>query len=246
MGDKAIALFESWFGSISVESLTAPIYDLIAKIPPEVIAVYNNYKTVIILASICLLALFAFEGYKLFRMAIYAGSAFGFAYVGYMYLAPALHASVAEYIPNIINFNAIVALLCAVIAIFLTRFAYNFMIMLIGGASGYLLGSMVVYTILVHYFNTLDFLRADYVKHIVGGIFAAIFGILFILLFKHVFMVMTSFGCLIDAALLLQTLLVPNADWNIKICFVIVAVAIAIFALVRQYKEEEKASEILI
>ena len=63
---------------------------------------------------------------------------------------------------------------------------------------------------------------------------------------EHVFMVMTSFGCLIDAALLLQTLLVPNADWNIKICFVIVAVAIAIFALVRQYKEEEKASEILI
>lgn len=246
MGDKAIALLESAKNLISVESLTAPIDHLLAMIPADVVAIYNNYKTVILLAAICILALFAFEGYKLFKMLIYAGSAFGFAYVGYMYIAPLLAQHVGSYVPEIIDFNILVAVLCGVIAIFLTRFAYNFMIMVLGSAAGYFLGSMLIYEILVDYFNTLDFLKAGYVKHIIGGVFAAILGILFILLFKHVFMILTSFGGLIDAALILQTLLVPNADWNVKICFILVGIAIAIFAVVRQYKEEEKAMEIIM
>ena len=148
-------------------------------------------------------------------------------------------------VPSIIDFSALVAVICAVIAIFLTRFAYDFMIAILGGAAGYFLGSMLIYNILVGYFDTLNFLKSPYVSYIVGGIFAAIFGILFITLFKHVFMILTSFGCMIDAALLLQVLLVPNADWNVKICFILVGVAVAIFAIVRQYKEEEKAMEIV-
>ena len=246
MEEKAMALLESAKNLISIETLTAPIYDLIAMIPPEVMAIYNNYKTVVLMAAICLLALFAFEGYKLFKLVVYAGGAFGFAYVGYNFLAPLLAGSVGGMVPDIINFNALVAILCAAVSIFLTRFAYNFMIALLGGGAGYLLGSMFIYKILIGYFNTLDFLKAEYVKHIIGGVFAAIFGILFILLFKHVFMILTSFGGLIDAALMLQMLLVPEADWNVKICFILVGVAIAIFAVVRQYKEEEKANEILV
>lgn len=246
MEEKAMALLESAKNLISIETLTAPLYDLIAMIPPEVIAVYNNYKPVVLMAAICLLVLFAFEGYKLFRLVVYAGGAFGFAYIGYNFIAPLLIPSLEGMVPDIININALVAVLCAVVAIFLTRFAYNFVIMLLGGGAGYLLGSMVVYKILVGYFDTLDFLKAGYVKHIVGGIFAAIFGILFILLFKHVFMILTSFGCLIDAALMLQMLLVPNADWTVKICFILVGIAVAVFAVVRQYKEEEKANEILV
>lgn len=246
MEEKAMALLENAKNYISIETLTAPLYDLIAMIPPEVIVIYNNYKTVILMAAICLLALFAFEGYKLFKLVVYAGGAFGFAYIGYNFIAPLIAPSVEGIVPDIININALVAVLCAVVAIFLTRFAYNFVIMLLGGGAGYLLGSVAVYNILLGYFNTLDFLKAGYIKHIVGGIFAAIFGILFILLFKHVFMILTSFGGLIGAALLLQMLLVPSADWKIKICFILVGIAIAVFAVVRQYKEEEKANEILV
>jgi hypothetical protein len=47
------------------------------------------------------------------------------------------------------------------------------------------------------------------------------------------------------SAIFLQKLVCPGADDQMKWCFVLVGCAVAVFAIVHQYKEEEKSFEIL-
>lgn len=216
-------------------------------IPAGVLEFYNTNLLLCQLGLICIFMLLALQGYKLFKMALYAGSAFLFGYIGLTYLAPVVSGYIAPYIAQFgIKVEALIAIVCALIAVFLTRCAYNFMILALGGVAGYFLGSSVVYGALVEHFHTLDFLtQFSAVKHIVGGILAGVLGILFILLFKHLFMVITSFGCSVGAAMILQALVMPGANDTIKIAFAIVGFAIGIYAIVRQYREEEKDMEIV-
>ena len=230
---------------MGISKLTGYVAGVIGLLPPHIVGLIEQYKPLFLLAAICVVSLLAFEGYKLFKMLVYIGGAFAFGYLGITYLTPLIAETVVPMLPANINFPGLVAVVCALIAVFLTRCAYTFMIMVIGGVGGYFLGSTVIYNLLVGYFNTLDFLQGDMVKHIVGGVIAALLALIFILLFKHIYMLATSFGGMIACALLLQNIVMPSADENTQICFIILGVAVGIFALVHQYKEEEKALEIV-
>lgn len=230
---------------MGISKLTGYVAGVIGLLPPHIVGLIEQYKPLFLLAAICIVSLLAFEGYKLFKMLVYIGGAFAFGYLGITYLTPLIAETVVPMLPANINFPGLVAVVCALIAVFLTRCAYTFMIMVIGGVGGYFLGSTVIYNLLVGYFNTLDFLQGDMVKHIVGGVIAALLALIFILLFKHIYMLATSFGGMIACALLLQNIVMPSADENTQICFIILGVAVGIFALVHQYKEEEKALEIV-
>ena len=230
---------------MGISKLTGYVSGIIGLLPPHIVGLIEQYKPLFLLAAICIVSLLAFEGYKLFKMLVYIGGAFAFGYLGITYLTPLIAETVVPMLPANINFPGLVAVVCALIAVFLTRCAYTFMIMVIGGVGGYFLGSTVIYNLLVGYFNTLDFLQGDMVKHIVGGVIAALLALIFILLFKHIYMLATSFGGMIASALLLQNIVMPSADENTQICFIILGVAVGIFALVHQYKEEEKALEIV-
>lgn len=229
-------------GTDIIGMLTAKIFALL---PPEALAFYQANRMVCLLGCICVLMVLAVQGYKLFKMLMYAGSAYAFAYLGMMYLAPKLPASVTSLIPEGVQADAVVAILCALIAVFLTRCAYNFMIMLLGGVAGYFLGAKVVYGMLIQHFHTLEFLQHEVVKHVVGGALAVVLAILFILLFKHLFMVIASFGGSVAAALVLQSLVMPAGDMTIKIAFAVLGFALGIFCIVHQYKQEEKDMEIV-
>ena len=236
---------ESITGAIDINAFIEKIKSLLELLPAPIKELYQQNTTLCLMGVVCLLALLAFEGYKIFKMLLYSGSAFGFAYVGYQFLAPVIPANIKEMIPDMVDKDVLVAVLCALIAVFICKCANTFMIMILGGVCGYFLGSGIVYDLLIDYFNTLDFLRLDMVKHIVGGAIAAVCVLLFILFFKHAYIVGTSFGCAIAAALFAQSILVPTADESLKLCFALVGVALGIFAVVHQYKEEEKAMEIV-
>lgn len=253
MGEIANKMLENATSSFSPDQLIGQIGSyfnglldtLVNMIPAEIMAIYNTHTALFLIAAICIVTLIAFEGYKLFKMVIYAGSAFLFGLIGYWYISPELEASIKPMIPDMIDYHVLVAIVCALVAVFLCRCAYNFMIMLLGGVSGFLLGSTVIYNAFVGYFNTLDFLKMDAVKYIIGGVFAVLFSILFILLFKHLFMLITSIGGMISAAVLLKMVLVPDGDETVKLCFIVLGFAVGILAVVNQYKEEEKAMEIV-
>lgn len=218
---------------------------IISLLPAGILTFYESNKTLFLLGSICVLLLLAVQGYKLFKMLMYAGSAFLFAYIGLNFLAPKIPANILSFVPQSVKADMLVAILCALIAVFLTRCAYNFMIMLLGGVAGYFLGAKVLYGMLIEHFHTLEFLKFDFVPHVVGGVIAVIFAILFILLFKHLFMLISSFGGSVAAGLILQSLVMPDGGTPIKIAFAVLGGAFGIYCIVHQYKEEEKDMEIV-
>lgn len=233
-------------GAISPEQIMAKagafVQGLIAKvigmIPESVMNIYNQHTVLCMLAAICVLALVAYEGYRFFKAITYTGSAFLFGLVGYWYIAPALADKLQGAIPDILNYEATVAVACSALAILLCRYAFNFVILAIGGGAGYILGSGMVYNFIVGYFNTLAFLQSDNVKKIVGGIVAVISAMVFVLLFKLVFSVTTSFGGMVGAALLLQMILVPGAEQQVKTVFIAIGVVFGIIAIIHQRKQE--------
>lgn len=212
---------------------------LIGMIPAQVMGFYNTHKVLCLLAVICVLGLIAMEGYRFFRGIVYAGSAFLFGLVGFWYLSPMVEGMLKPYIPGIVDYHVAVAVACAVVALVLCKVAFNFVLMLLGGGVGYFLGSGIIYGFIVSYFSSLLFLQGDNVKKIVGGIIAVIVAILFTLMFKFLFMFLTSFGCTVGAAYLLQTILVPGGDENVKVAFIVLGVAAGIFCIIRAKKEEE-------
>lgn len=216
-------------------------------IPDEVFGLYAKYRIPALILAVCLLVLAAFEGYKLFKMALHVAIPAALAIDGYILLAPYVAPYIKNFgvIPEFISIEALVAILCALVGLFISRFAYNAIVMILGGVFGYLLGAEYVWRVIRDFFNTLEFLNTPIAKYIIGGICASIFVLIFILLFKHVFIVGSSFGCLAFAGLLLQKIVAPTADDMLKVSFILVGVAVGVFAVVHQYKEDEKSFEIL-
>ena len=242
MGDAA-AIFEKVKDVLLVDKVIDKLTGYLGLIPDSVKDFYYGHRDACLIVAICMLVLVAFEGYKLFKMAMYVISASGFAILGHMYLAPMIAPTISNNLnlPEFVNVSALIAVVLALVAVFLTRFAFNFMVMVLGGVFGYLVGSVYVWRVLRDYFTTLQFLKNDMTKYIIGGIFAAIFVLLFILLFKHVFIVGSAVGCLACAGWLLQKLIAPGASKEVKFCFILVCAVLGILAAVYQYKEEEKS-----
>ena len=215
-------------------------------IPDKVFELYAQYRVPALIVAICLLVLIAFEGHKLFKMALHVAIPAGAAVLGYMFLAPfVVKYAGALPIPEYIEIPALVAIVCALLGLFISRCAYNFVIMCLGGGCGFLFGYVYAWRVIRNFFSSLEFLNTPMARYIIGGVCASVLVLVFVLLFKHVFIIGSSFGCLGFAGLLLQKLVVPTADDMMKGCFILVGLAVAVFALVHQYREEEKSYELL-
>ena len=245
MGDNVTAIWEKVKDVLLIDKVIARLTEYWGMIPEGVFDFYYEHRVPCLIVAICLMALIAFEGYKLFKMAMYIISAGAFAIGGYYFIAPIVAQYTAGVIPEFVKVEALVAIICALIAVFLTRCAYTFMIMILGGVCGYAFGYIYLWRVIRDFFNTLQFLRDPIARYIIGGVCAAVCVLLFILLFKHVFIVGSSFGAMAFAGILLQKLVVPTADDMLKMSFILFGIAVGIFAVVRQYKEEEKAMEIV-
>lgn len=212
----------------------------VALVPAQIMDLYNQHRVLVLLAVVCLLTLVAFEGYRFFKMLTFAGSAFAFGLVGFWYVAPYLQPSLDPIIPDILDYHVTVAVICSLIAVLLCAFAFNFMIFILGAVDGFFFGTTVAYAILMNHFGSLAFLNNDTTKYILGGILALFGAMIFSLIYKVIAMGLTAFGGAIGALLVLQSILIPAADDNVKICCVILGVVLAIFALIYQHKAQEK------
>lgn len=234
---------------LSLDTLNGYLDQLIGFLPAPINGYVQQFKVLFAIVAASLFVLLAFEGYKLFKMGMYVIGAAGFGIVGYMFVAPYVRETLTTFLADIklsmINPDVLVALLLALFSIFLTRCAYNGMLMLMGLAIGYYVGNNVLTGYVVNYFNTLEFLKDDVTGIVIGGLCGAVLAILFILLFKHIFMIATSFGCMVVAAYLTCSFLIPTADTTILLAFIILGIAIGVYACWYQYKEEEKSLEIV-
>ena len=245
-GMSAMDILEKIKDVLMISEVIAKLKGLYGLIPAQVFDIYAKYRVPVLIAAICVLVLLAFEGHKLFKMALHVALPAGAAIGGYMFLAP----FVAKYadklpIPDYVEISALVAIVCALVGLFISKCAYNFVIMLLGGAVGYAFGHFYLWHVIKNFFSSLSFLDTNIARYIIGGVCASVLVLVFVLLFKHVFIIGSSFGCMAVAALLLQKVAVPTANDMMKGCFVLVGIAVAVFAVVHQYREEEKSYEIL-
>ncbi len=220
---------------------------LIAMIPSSVLSLYANYKIPILIALIALCVLISLEGYKIFKGALYIVAASGLGFVGYKYVASFVLAKFGAMLPAApfgISYEALIPLALALIGVFLVKFAYKFTVMLLGGACGFALGYFFVSGLLVTMFPTLTFLTSVAAKAVVGLVFAGILGIFFILLFKHLFILTSSLGCMAAAGFMTCILVMPAAPDTYKLVAAVLGLIVGIYSTIHQYNEEQRATDI--
>ena len=239
-------IFANLKNSLQFDNIWANIVGLKDMIPEPLVELYNTHTVPLTLLFIAVLVLFAFEGYKLFKMLVYVIGGVGAGILGYWKLGAMIPESIKTSIPENMDIYVLTAVVCALVAVLICKVAYTGAIGLLGVATGYLFGSKYIFEILLNSFSDLhSLINNDTFAFIVGTVFAAIFCIVFVLIFKHLFVVLSSFGCMVLASTMLQKILCPTADENLKTTFLIVGLVIGALAMIRQYKEEEKAMEIV-
>ena len=205
--------------------------------------VIPNLSIIYIIMFAAAAAVFAFAGYKLFKMGLYGVGAVAFAYFARS-VAPIIEPYTQGIIPEYIDFTALVMCVFALAAVIFTRVSRKFMVLLLGGFTGYLIGTKWIYPIVIGYFNTLDFLMNDIAKTILGAICAAIIGILCMLLIHHLWIFASSLGGMAVCGLLVGIAVMPGAGLNTWMYFVLGGLAAGIVSIVYQYQQEERLNDI--
>ena len=207
---------------------------------------FNMLTTPLALVVAGLLVVFAFEGYKVFKAALYIGSAVALGIVGDVFLAPLVPESFVEMLPpNItLDVHGAVAVVCAIAGVLLTRLSIKFMVFVMGGVAGYLVGSLYVVELVRNYFTTLGFLRHNFVAIAFGAACALVASIFFILLFKYVYIIGSGLGGMAAAALIVGKTVMPEEGDLVMFCYIALGVVIGIFAAAHQFIEERKNYEI--
>lgn len=220
---------------------------LIAMIPQSVLALYAEYKIPVLIAIIALCVLLSLEGYKIFKAALYLIAAGGLGFVGFKYVVGFILTKFGASLPALplgISYEALIPCVLALIGVFLVKFAHKFSIMLLGGACGFALGYFTMSGLLINMFPTLTFLNSTPAKAVVGLVFAGILGVVFILLFKHVFILVTALGCMATAGYLACMLIMPEGPNNYKLMAAALGAIIGIYSTIHQYNEDQRATDI--
>ena len=216
-------------------------------IPESVMNLYHQYKTPILVIAIALCVLIALEGYKIFKGTLYVLVPGAFGFVAFKWIAGFVLSKVGGMLPAApfgISYEALIVFVAALAGVFLVKFAYKFTIMMLGGACGFVIGYMIVARAIIKMFPTLTFLNTTPAKAVIGLIFAAIVGIFFILLFKHLFILGTGLGCMAAAGFLTAMLIMPGASMLYKLALAGFASLIGIYCIIHQYNEEQRSVDI--
>ena len=245
MGETAIAFWEWFRSAFLLDKVYHKLLSYLDFIPDSVKNFYYENRILCYMVAIAGLFLLAFEGYKLFKLGLYVLTGAGFGYATYALVGPYAEQVLSDKLPEIIDIKVVCGFVVGLIFVLITKFLYKFIVMIIGLGCGYLFGYVYVWRVLVANFPTLQFVQTPTARYIIGFIFGAFAALIFLFVFKHAVIIGTGVGCPVFAAYLASKILVPGGDASVKICFMVLGAAVAVFATVRQYREEERAVSII-
>ena len=196
----------------------------------------NAYVFAFVLSSVVLLFILAFWGYKLLKACLAIAGAATFGIIGNTYLAPLLVPYTENSVPAWINVSGIIGMVLAAIGALLMVKLFKLGIFAEGAALGYVLGSTATGIILTYVPNLEGFLSTPVGSIVVSCVLALILGVLFVLLFKHIFILVTSVGGLCAAGVLIGSCFVFELNPIILTVSAGIGVIVGICAMVYQYK----------
>ena len=205
-------------------------------LPEWALGLINAYVFAFVLSSVVLLFILAFWGYKLLKACLAIAGAATFGIIGNMYLAPLLVPFTEKSVPEWINVGGIIGMVLAGIGALLMVKLYKLGIFAEGAALGYFLGSTATTIIAAYVPNLEGFLSTPTGTSVVSCVLALILGVLFALLFKHIFILITSVGGLCAAGVLIGSCFVFELNPVILTVSAGVGVIVGICAMVYQYK----------
>lgn len=211
----------------------------------EILTFINTISFPVAVLAIGFVVLFAIQGYKIFKSCLYVASCIAFAFVGNLYLGPIADKFISPYIPEgiYINLGVIVAVLCALTAFLITKFAYKIMIFILGGGVGFALGYFFLGGFLARKLPSLAFLSHWVANIIVGIVLGLICALFFVVAFKHIYIIGFSIGGMGLVGYILYKLIIGSPNKIVMFCFIGVAAVIGIFVARHQYVEDEKATQ---
>ena len=230
----------------AVKQLIAKVLaKVLTYIPGPIMEFIRDHKELVSIVLIGLFVLAAFEGYRIVRGCIYVGAGVGLAAVSYILLGRLIPPALLAMVPGQIDAKAIAALICGIIGVLLVKFAYKIVIFFIGAGFGFIVGYIGVSRILVKVFTSLKFLNTKIAFFIIGGVFAILCAVLFVLFFKHLCMIGSGVGGMAVALVLAAKIIMPTITLPLLICAGLLGVVGGILCTVYQYKVEERANEII-
>jgi hypothetical protein len=161
------------------------------------------------LSCVIALILIAFYSYRVFKIELAAAGAMIFGNIGYSMLAPLIFRSMPT--PEGVNLYAIVGVICAIIGAAVMASVHKLAIFAVGGACGFLLGQ-TVYSVILEKAPGLSegFLGTEMGYYVVAGSTALAVAVLMLLLFKPLFIIVTSVGGMYLATLTVVHLVYPG------------------------------------
>ena len=191
----------------------------------------------IILGALLGCIVLAFYGYRILKFALVAIGAIGFGVLGNMILAPLALGAMGE-VSTDFNLAVIIGLVCAAIGALLINFLYKLAIFVSGAAVGYYIGTFV-YVWLAGRFTDVAFFAEEYAPIVVGAVCALLVGLLFLFLFKFVYILSTSVGGMVSAGYVLATSIVTVPNPVVTYVCLGLGLVVGIIALVHQFKTAE-------
>jgi len=189
-----------------------------------------------ILLSVALaLILVALYSYRIFRLELSVGGAIGCGTAGYLFLAP----FILEKIPNLpegIDFAAIIAIVCAILGWVLIYALHKISLFLCGAGVGFYIG-MILAAYLAAALPDAAIFQNNIVFWVICGICALALGIIFVFLFKPLYIILTSFGGMIGAAMLMAIAIFGQPDSIVLYVTLGVGAVLGIIGTVVQFKK---------
>jgi len=205
----------------------------------DLMSLLESYFFIAALVCVLVGGLVALYSYKVFRIVLVLVGSLVFGAVGGIFLGPWLE-EVLTFIPETINFSAILGFLLAILGGFIMHFFLKFALFVTGAAIGWF--GMYVFGLpfLTLQFPDVEFFSSDAGKILLPILAAIILGVLFIFLFKFLFIVITAFGGMTFSAFFAVIAVMPSFDTIALIVLLAIGVVAGICATVFQYKSNSK------
>lgn len=206
--------------------------------PEEVITLLTTYFFAVMLASAVALVVFAFWGFKIFRVCLPLGGAIAFGAVGNLLIAPLVTGAIggeALYLGSFgIDIAAAIGVVCAILGAVIMGVFFKFALFLLGAGTGYVVGANVFY--MIGNGATEGFFASNVAFYIVAAVAALIVAILFVLLFKYIYIFVTSVGGLAEVGAIIALTLMVDIIPVVLYAAMAVGAIVGIFAMVYQIR----------
>ena len=192
------------------------------------------------LVGFCIaLVLLAFYSYRILKLELSISAAIGGAYLGYLF-APNMLAPLADTLPEGVDFAVIIGVACAILGWVLAWALHKLAVFLVGAAGGFY-GGTIAFAFIALRFPDVEFLSSEIFCWIITIVCAILAGVIFLYLFKFLYIFITSFGGMIGAAYLLDiSMFGYNAHEPMYLYPTLAVGAVfGLIAMVVQYKKAE-------